>query len=70
VGNFPDITPEQLRPYGLDTLAIGGLAGWSSTMSSNWTSSTVDPTSSSGGSGFGGAGASGGGGGGGGGGSF
>jgi uncharacterized membrane protein YgcG len=70
VGNFPDITPEQLRPYGLDTLAIGGLAGWSSTMSSNWTSSTVDPTSSSGGSGFGGGGSSGGGGGGGGGGSF
>ena len=73
VGNFPDITPEQLRPYGLDTAAIGGLAGWSSTMSTNWTSSTTAPperTSSSGGSGFGGGGSSGGGGGGGGGGSF
>ena len=68
VGNFPDIMPEQLRQYGLDTAAIGGLAGWSSSMDRNWTSSTTAPaerTTSSGRSGFGGGGSSGGGGGGG-----
>lgn len=74
VGTFPDITPEQLRPFGLYTTSVVGLNDWSRTMETNFTSSTTAPsppsTSSDGGSGLGGGGSSGGGGGGGGVGSF
>ena len=73
VGTFPDITPEQLRTYGLYTTSVVGLSGWSRTMESTFASSTTAPsasTTSSGLSGFGGGGSSGDGGGGGGGGSF
>jgi uncharacterized membrane protein YgcG len=73
VGTFPDITPEQLRPYGLYATSVVGLSGWSQTMASTFASSTTapsTPTTSSGDSGFGGGGSSGGGGGGGGGDSF
>ena len=76
VSTFPDITPEQLRPYGLYTSSVIGLGGWSRTMEDTFASSTTAPSTpgsswtSDGGSGFGGGGSSGGGGGGGGGGSF
>ena len=76
VSTFPDITPEQLRPYGLYTSSVIGLGGWSRSMESTFVSSTTAPSTpgsswtSDGGSGFGGGGSSGGGGGGGGGGSF
>ena len=76
VNTFPDITPEQLRPYGLYTSSVIGLGGWSRTMEDTFASSTTAPSTpgsswtSDGGSGFGGGGSSGGGGGGGGGGSF
>jgi uncharacterized membrane protein YgcG len=73
VGTFPDITPEQLRPYGLYATSVVGLSAWSQTMESTFASSTTapsTPTTSSGDSGFGGGGSSGGGGGGGGGDSF
>jgi hypothetical protein len=70
VSNFPDITPEQLRTYGLYTDSIIGLGAWSRTMESSFAAGTTAPTSASGDSGFGGGGSSGGGGGGGGGGSF
>lgn len=74
VGTFPDITPEQLRPFGLYTTSVVGLNDWSRTMETNFASSATAPsppsTSSDGGSGLGGGGSSGGGGGGGGGGSF
>ena len=76
VSTFPDITPEQLRPYGLYTSSVIGLGGWSRAMEDTFASSTTAPSTpgsswtSDGGSGFGGGGSSGGGGGGGGGGSF
>ena len=76
VSTFPDITPEQLRPYVLYTSSVIGLGGWSRSMESTFVSSTTAPSTpgsswtSDGGSGFGGGGSSGGGGGGGGGGSF
>jgi uncharacterized membrane protein YgcG len=76
VSTFPDITPEQLRPYGLYTTSVVGLSDWSQTMEDTFASSTTAPSTpgpswtSDGGSGFGGGGSSGGGGGGGGGSSF
>jgi uncharacterized membrane protein YgcG len=76
VSTFPDITPEQLRPYGLYTTSVVGLSDWSQTMEDTFASSTTAPSTpgpswtSDGDSGFGGGGSSGGGGGGGGGSSF
>ena len=68
--NFPDLRPEELQNYGIYVASMYAMAGWSSSMESNFDSGMTERSSGSGfGGGFGG-GFSGGGGGGGGGGSF